>query len=229
MTMSLAPALLSSAATILPPVINALSNSSSSHVADQPVGSSDRILLSTSALPSAPTPQPERTLGGHFVDVPFQHLFYDLTGTETKSTSTTVQVIAPVKSLIQNFRDAQVVSLEAVVFPTANSLKIPVTVDLAWTPADVTASGTQVITTPGSARVTVGGLNLLNQGVLPCNLNYVNPCIKSPLPYTNHPRLNVHFMESPDAKLEGVKATIKASVFIRGILRLGHPLAVSHQ
>lgn len=188
------PAIAQALSTPSPPVSDPPAPSDS-NLASQPLPSTDGVVLSHQSLPQAPTPPLGSSLGrsSHSIIVPFQHLYFDLTGTESKSASITVQSIPKVVKLIALFRDAYLTSLEAVVFPSAPSLKIPVTVDLAWTTADLTVDGKDVLATPSSARITVGGLQLLHQGILPANLGYINPIIKSPIPYTNHPRLNIHF------------------------------------
>lgn len=230
--------LLASAATAIPSVVNALTSSKSSSPSPsssgpldmQPLPSSDSVVLSSQPLPPAPPPPLGSSLGrtSNRLVIPFQRLYYDLTGTETKSTSVTVQSLPNVASIIRGYRDAYLVHLEAIVFPSAPSLKIPVTVDLAWTTADVTVEGTNVLATPSSARITIGGLALMHQANLPCDLGYINPIIKSPIPYTNHPRLNIFFHSNPDALAEGTSAKTKASVVIRGSISVSHPLVTGH-
>lgn len=230
--------LLATAASTIPSVVNAFSSSkpsppSSSNSAPldmQPLPSSDSVVLSSQSLPPAPPPPLGSSLGHspNRLIIPFQRLYFDLTGTESKSNSVTVQSLPNVASIIKGYRDAYIVNLEAVVFPSAPSLKIPVTVDLCWTTADVTVDGTNVLATPSSARITIGGLALMHQATLPCDLGYINPIIKSPIPYTNHPRLNIFFHQNPDAVNEGVNAKTKASVIIRGSVSVSHPLVTGH-
>ncbi|BAD35018.1 coat protein [Bombyx mori latent virus] len=227
-----------SAASAIPSLVNAFSSSkppqtdnpSARSMDMQPLPSSDSVVLSSQPLPPAPPPPLGSSLGRspQRLIIPFQRLYFDLTGTETKSNSVTVQSLPNVSSIIKGYRDAYLVNLEAVVFPSAPSLKIPVTVDLCWTTADVTVEGFNVLATPSSARITMGGLALMHQATLPCDLGYINPIIKSPIPYTNHPRLNIHFHQSADAVLEGVRAGVKASVVIRGSISVSHPLVTGH-
>lgn len=235
------PLVASLATTAIPSIVDAFSSQSSSPPSTsrpnsspmdvQPVPSSDRVVLSSQSLPSAPAPPLGSSLGrsSHSLIIPFQKLFYDLTGAETKSTSTTISALANVASIIKPFRDAEIITLEAVVFPTAAALKIPVTVDLAWTTADVTVEGATVLATPSSARITVGGLALMHHASLPCPLNYINPIIKSPIPYTNHPRLCLYFHPSKDAIAQRTEADTKGSVVIRGTIRVSHPLVTGHE
>lgn len=229
MTELIAP-LASLALSAAPAIVDALSPSSpatkDTNLATQPLPSTDGVVLSHQSLPPSPPLPLGSSLGrsSSGIVVPFQSLIFDLTGTETKSASFTIQGLTKVAALIKPFRDATITSLEAIVFPSAPSLKIPVTVDLAWTTADLTVEGTNVLATPASARITVGGLQLLHQGILPADLGYINPIIKCPIPYTNHPRLNIYFHQNSDAVSEGTAAKVKATVFVRGTLRLSHPI-----
>lgn len=230
--------LLATAASAIPSVVNAFSSPKSSQVPTssstpldmQPMPSSDSVVLSSQSLPPAPPPPLGSSLGrsSNRLIIPFQKLYFDLTGTESKSNSVTVQSLTNVASIIKGYRDAYIVDLEAIVFPSAPSLKIPVTVDLCWTTADVTVEGVNVLATPSSARITIGGLALMHQATLPCDLGYINPILKSPIPYTNHPRLNIFFHQNPDAVSEGVDAKTKASVIIRGSISVAHPLVTGH-
>lgn len=149
---------------------------------------------------------------------------YDLTGTESKTWHIAVHHIGSVKRIIEPFREASLVSLEAAVFPSAPSVKIPVTVDLAWTPADVSPDSS-LLQTPGAIRLTIGSLETHNH-IYPANLNCLNPIIKSHLPYTDSPRLNLAFKQSAEAVAEGTRATIKASVIVRGLIAVSHPLLI---
>lgn len=230
--------LITTAASAIPSVVNAFSSSKPAQTSSspsnpldmQPMPSSDSVLLSSQPLPPAPPPPLGSSLGqsSHRLIIPFQRLYFDLTGTESKSNSVTVQSLPNVASIIKGYRDAYIVHLEAIIFPSAPSLKIPVTVDLCWTTADVTVEGSNVLATPSSSRITIGGLALMHQATLPCDLGYINPIIKSPIPYTNHPRLNIFFHQSQDAVNEGVNAKTKASVIIRGSISVSHPLVTGH-
>lgn len=224
---SLVPLAADLAITAAPAIINALmpsSNSSAQSAPDHNAG----VAMPSQALPTAPTPPLGSSLGngGNSVKIPFQYLAADLLGTEQKIYTVTVNAIDVITRHTRYFRDARLSHLEAVVFPTNESYKIPVSVDLVWTPADVTLSTGDVMKTPGSAKITVGGLNLVNHGVLPCNLGYVNPIVKSPIPYSNSPRLNIDFHQATDAVAEGLKAKRKGQVFIRGTIELSHPICV---
>lgn len=222
---SLLPLAADLAISAAPSIVNALTpskNSMPNPLPDHNAG----IALPAQTLPQAPPPPlgSSTPRSGSSVTIPFQYFAAGLTGTEQKIYTITANSLDVITRHTKYYRDAELTHLEAVVFPKAESYKIPVTVDLVWTPADVTMAFGDVMKTPGSARITAGGLNLVNHGVLPCDLNYVNPIIKCPIPYTNSPRLHVDFHQSKDAVDEGLKAKEKASVYIRGTIRLSHPI-----
>lgn len=151
------------------------------------------------------------------VKIPFQHLYYDITGAEKNTTSTTVAELAPVKNLTKFYRVAQLSDVEAVIFAGAPSVETPVTIDLVWTTADVISH--DPVTTPGGIRFTIGGLNVTNSGQLPCPLHLINPIIKSPVAFHDAPRLCVKFHPSHE------RATTKksATLVIRGNIILSEP------
>lgn len=131
----------------------------------------------------------------------FQFNVYDLTGTETESWSIATRSIGTLACIIQPFHEAHLTSVEAVVFPSAASIKIPVTIDLDWTPADV-VPGSSLLQTPGAVRLTIGSLCASDNHILPANLHCLNPVIKSHLPCTDSSKLTLGFNPSRDATTE---------------------------
>lgn len=228
----MADLLLSAASSLLPKAIDALVPSNPmqpADVADVAVPSSDRTVVSTQVLPPAPplplsTPKTPPRGPNTGVIVPFQIRLQDFSGSIPDSYTYTIAGLNDIKTLIKPFRDAVLLSLEAVVFPLAPAYKNPVTIDVAFTPADVTVANKQIISTPGSARLTCGGLHLLQSGVVPCDLGYINSIIKSPIPYSNSPRINFRCHQNPDV---ATTSTITlACLCVRGRLHLMHPLAI---
>lgn len=216
------------ASSLGPKIIDAISSNSDSNSQENPSSSSsgpmlgdNSIPVSVQTLPPAPPPPLGSSLGNSpgIISIPFQDLVLSVTGETSASFSQTIAACHPVKRHSQYFRDCWVSKLEAVIFPSASSLNSPVTVDLAWTPADVIAQGDAVLATPGSARLTVGGLSIYHQGVVSCDLGHINSIIKSAIPYTNSPRLNVFVLPSPKATTD-----VKAVVVIRGLLHCSHPI-----
>lgn len=209
--------LLASALTDL--VSNAISSASSSSnpPALLPGGFND---VSTLPLPIVPpSVSPTAVHSGSSVNIPFQQEYYGLTGGETGHASTTVPELSNVRDIIRYYQLCELVELEAVIFPSAGAYKTPLTVDLLWTPADVLA-GAVVLSKPGAVRFTIGGLNITNSGALPCPLQYVNRVIKSPVSYTNSPRLNVVFHKVPDHR---PNTGTSGSLVIRGVLKCSVP------
>lgn len=177
-------------------------------------------VVSTLPLPVVPTsvsPRPSHSLGS--VNIPFQVEYYGLTGQEKGHISTTLPEITLIKNIINYYQHAEVVELEAVLFSGSRSYEEPVTIDLLWSPADVVA-GSSILSKPGAVRFTIGGLNLADSGRLPCPLQYINRVIKSPISYSNSPRLNVVFHPVPASK---INTGTSGSLIIRGIIKCSTP------
>lgn len=186
----------------------------------------DRVVLSTQSLPPNPPPPLGSSLGrsASVVQFPFQAQVAiansNPNNTKQHFTSVLIQSLDTVKRHTAYFRDAWVSSLEAVVFPSAISLKEPVTLDLAWTAGDFTPKTNELLAVPASARLTVGGLSILHQGILPADLGHISPIVKSPIPYTNTPRLTVQVQAG------GTPTSDQAVVYVRGTLHCSHPILV---
>lgn len=205
----------------LPPPPN-----TSSPVVSGSVPGDDRVLLSTQSLPPNPPPPLGSSLGrsASVVQFPFQAKVAIANSNPNNSkqhfSSHLIQTLDSVKRHTAYFRDAWVSSLEAVVFPSAVSLKEPVTIDLAWTAGDFTPKSDELLAVPASARLTVGGLSILHQGILPADLGHISPIVKSPIPYTNTPRLTVQVQSG------GTPTSDQAVVYVRGTLHCSHPILV---
>lgn len=228
----MADLLLSAASSLLPKAIDAILPESSqkpADVADVALSGSDRTVMSTQPLPPTPSlplssshSSSRRPNTG--VIVPFQIMLQDFNGARADSFTYTIAGIPKIQQLVKPFRDAVLLSLEAIVYPLAPSYKNPVTIDVAFTPADVTVANLEIINTPGSARLTCGGLQLLHSGVITCDLGYINSIIKSPIPYSNTPRVNFRCLTNPDVPT--TSTTTLACLCVRGRIHLMHPLAI---
>lgn len=186
-------------------------SSSSSPSAPSAIMSGDPLPVPSLPIPRDTTPV-QTFSSGSSLTIPFQQEWYGLTGTETGTTSITLTELKPVKKAIESFRNARLQKCEVVIFAAARSVKDPVTVDLAWTPSSLVLDKDRFLDHPGAVSFTVGGLNITNGGLLPAPLQYLNPVIKSPIPYTDAPRLCAQFHQ---VSKELGKARI-ASVVIRG-------------
>lgn len=172
------------------------------------------------SLPLAPSPHlPRPQTANPSVTIPFQFQWYGLTGQEKGHTSITITEISIVKEITKFYRDVTLSHLEAVIFAGSRSYSEPVTIELCWTPA-TNAISSNILDHPGAIRFCVGGLNLTNSGVLPCDLNYINPIVKSPISYDNAPRLNVHFNQNEGSK---INTGTSGSLIIRGSLNCSVP------
>lgn len=174
-------------------------------------------------IPSMPVPRdtskvqvPHR---GPRLEIPFQQEWYGLTGTETGTASTTISELSNVKNIINFYENATLIQLEAVIFAYAPSVDKSLTVELAWTPANLTLGNKAILGTPGGCVFTVGGLNVTNGGILDAPLHHLNPVIKSPIPYDNQPRLNIKFHQVHTS----VQNRRSAAVIIRGVVAVDTP------
>lgn len=131
------------------------------------------------------------------------------------------------REIVKPYRSAVFEQLEAVVFPNAPSMRYPVTLDLAWVVDDARLDTNKVIETPGALRFTAGGAYLSGNEVLPCDFTYISSYLKSPIPYTDTARLNIVSNANPEipAAPAGTNATAKATVVVRGVIRLSSPLS----
>lgn len=174
-------------------------------------------------IPTLPVPrntEPVQTLSsGHRLTIPFQQEWYGLTGTETGNASITISELAVVKDIIKFYQNATLIEVEAAVFAYAPSVEKSLTVELAWTPANVTVGSSAILGVPGGCVFTVGGLNVTNGGILPAPLHQLNPVVKSPIPYDNQPRINVKFHQIYTT----VQNKRAAAVVIRGLLAVDTP------
>lgn len=174
--------------------------------------------IPTMPIPRNTTPVETHSSGPRLV-VPFQQEWYGLTGTETGTASITISELSSVKDIIKFYQNATLVEVEAAVFAYAPSVDKPLTVELAWTPANVTVGSNAVLGVPGGCVFTVGGLNVTNGGLLPAPLHQLNPIVKSPIPYDNQPRLNIKFHQIYTT----VQNKRTAAVVIRGSIAVDTP------
>lgn len=221
------PAIASLAAPIISSTLsNAMSQPETVLETSKPLSHNNTVYVSSAPLPPAPTPIPRPVANNSgSVVAPFQHHVTPFTlGTDVFMT-TTIPVLPSVAQLIKTFREAELLTLAAVAFPTPASMSKPCTLNLCWTPADVTPLQDAILSVPGSTSVTLGGFHTLASCDYPCDLGFVNAFIKHPLPFSNHPRLSMLASgSSPGA--ESTK-TIQCQLIIRGTIRLTHPLLVS--
>nr|WCR76259.1 polyprotein [Alfalfa virus F] len=183
-------------------------------------------------LRAPPLPSPARQLSTPVsasplsIELPFQWNYFDLTGTETKSSSLSIAASTHITELLPQYRYAKLINLELVVFPMAISMKYPQTVDVVWCTADQTITDGKIMATYGSQRISVGGpLNMSSHSILPANLSSLNPVVKDSVTYNDTPKICVRFYENADCKDLGIKAPICASLFIRGNIQLSSPTA----
>lgn len=175
------------------------------------------------SIPALPVPRNTTPVQvpthGAGVTVPFQQEWVGITGNEQGIASILITELHPIKALLPPFCNARLTKLEVVIFASARSVTEPVTVDLVWTPAHYVAGGDRFLDHAGATTFTVGGLDITNGGSLPAPLQYLNPVIKSAIPYVDTPRLNIKYHQM---NKEINKGRI-ASVVIRGEVMLDTP------
>lgn len=187
----------------------------------QPIPQSNSLALPTLQLPN-PSPIPIPLQTGTSVVVPFSSYFMTLRPDQEVVTSQALSSLSQIAKIIAAWRDASVLFAEAVIFPNANAAAYPTTAELAWTPNDLVPSAANIHNYPLYSSYTVGTYNLGTASTLPLDLSLINPVIKSPIPYTNGPRLTGL---CPLVNKDQVYKT--GSVLVRGRLILSNPLPVA--
>nr|QOJ37919.1 coat protein [Grapevine fleck virus] len=204
-----------------PPTSDAASPS-----ADQPAVSSSRSdsRLVSAPLPAAP-PAPTAIARNPRVSIhlPFQFLWYDITGTESSYTSLSIASRPEVVTVARPYRHARLTSLEAFVQPTASSATYPQTVDLCWTIDSVTPARSEILSVFGAQRIAWGSVHFSAPILLPAELSSLNPTIKDSLTYTDCPRLTCGFYRNDACVALGSSAPICGSILIRGVTECSAP------
>nr|AOF41062.1 polyprotein [Fig fleck-associated virus 2] len=180
-------------------------------------------LVQPPQLPPPPTASPKGSSTRLATDLPFQFNFYDVTGTETGSTTLDISSKDVVLKLLGPYRHGVLLSLEAVIMPSANAAKYPQTLDAVWSTADHIISASEILATYGGQRLTWGEASMNAALNLPADLSHLNPVIKDSTTYKDTPRLNLRFYQNPDSVSLGINAPISGSVIVRGVLRLSSP------
>nr|AOF41059.1 polyprotein [Fig fleck-associated virus 2] len=180
-------------------------------------------LVQPPQLPPPPSASSKGSSTRLATDLPFQFNFYDVTGTETGSTTLDISSKDVVLKLLGPYRHGVLLSLEAVIMPSANAAKYPQTLDAVWSTADHIISASEILATYGGQRLTWGEASMNAALNLPADLSHLNPVIKDSTTYKDTPRLNLRFYQNPDSVSLGINAPISGSVIVRGVLRLSSP------
>nr|ARK20052.1 coat protein [Diascia yellow mottle virus] len=150
---------------------------------------------------------------------PFQVSVADL-GVSEVNVQITLSSDPTLSQLTAFYRHADLVECSAVLFPNFTSSSNPTHCDLAWVPANSTASPKNILKTYGGNRFTLGGPITANEVIsVPLPMNSVNCTIKDSVLYTDSPRLLAY---SP-APLTA-KTIPSGTLVIRGKVRLSSPL-----
>lgn len=179
----------------------------------------DSKLAVNRPLPLADVPQAPTfaTSDNSSLIIPFQFAFHTH-GADEKFSSVAVRDFATILSLTEPYRLAQLVELDLVICPSQKAVTVGSTIHAAWTPAYLTLDKTQVLSVYGAQNVTFGGTFHTGTFTIPADLSVMNPIIKSPVSYSDTPRITLISLAQPSAG----KDTLCLS-YIRGKVKLSHP------
>lgn len=189
------------------------------------MGSTNDERTTNAPLPLPPRPvMSQDTITAAGIVIPFQFLLHNcVPAVANRLISTPVMANPRMLQITTGFRYATLENIELVMFPNARAAETPISVAAVWTPADVAVVADNLLTVPGSTVFTAGSYSMSHSFVLPADLNYLNPVIKSPIPFVDSPRISAVVLRSPEAEAEA-----NGYLLIRGNLRLSHPCAVPH-
>lgn len=180
-------------------------------------------LSNNPVLPALPVPRFSghlpQTAGNQGVLIPFQVSVFHINAASDSASSYTIRELSAVQTLLPYFRDVVVKQADVVVFPTVASKTVPASIDLCWSPS-YKILGSEVLSTPSSTRFNIGLDPALISSSLPCDFGHINPIIKSPIPYDDHPRLNIKIYQASGAS----SSVPLGELIIRGILQCSNPL-----
>lgn len=176
--------------------------------------------LAVPKMPSlAPIPIPIQA--GTSVVVPFSAYFATaFSGPDIVETQR-ISAVDQIAKMIRPWRDVSVFECEATIYPRSFVNGKAITIELAWSPSNVTPTKDNLHNFPTWTSFTCGTYNMALHGTLPLDLSYANPVIKSPIPYLNDPRLTALIRDNGETPDKNPLATIN----IRGRLICSNPLA----
>lgn len=152
------------------------------------------------------------------VIIPFQFDVDTLNVAADSHTSYLLTENENIKSILQYYRDATLVELCLVAFPGNEAYDHPVTLDFVWTPSYKIIVDSH-LSTVGGVRTVIGKDSTAQAYTLPCDLNHINPVIKSPIKYDDTPRLNSRCFKSTMHK-QGERTV---TLVLRGSVRVSNP------
>lgn len=222
--MSLTP-LITTASNLVKDVLQPAQPPSPAPQSGTPVSPAANPVSSSIAPPSLPTqaPIPVPVQTGVSVVVPFCTWIASVSASQAATESKLLSTLSQVSKIIHNYRDASLLHAELVIFPSANAAKYPVTIQLCWSPGDSVPTKTNIHNYAMFTQTSIGVYTLSRNFLLPIDLNYISPVLKSPIPYVNCPRVTVIY-EATDTSAPA--QTYSASVYARGKILLSNPLAI---
>lgn len=157
----------------------------------------------------------------HSFVVPFSRNIFDATG-KHQHLSYGVASVKPLSEIIKSAQLATLEHLELAIYPAQHSGDYGVTADVLWTTNDIVPTTTEFFEYPGSTRATFSGTPASGPYVIPCDFARINRIVKSPVSFTNAPRINVNvWLNTSATKVNNTN--ILASFILRGSVRLSYP------
>nr|P15158.1 RecName: Full=Coat protein; AltName: Full=Virion protein [Belladonna mottle virus] len=147
-------------------------------------------------------------------------------GTAETAAQVSLQTADPITKLTAPYRHAQIVECKAILTPTDLAVSNPLTVYLAWVPANSPATPTQILKLRvygGQSFVLGGAISAAKTIEVPLNLDSVNRMLKDSVTYTDTPKL-LAYSRAPT----NPSKIPTASIQISGRIRLSKPMLIAN-
>ncbi|CAA76072.1 coat protein [Physalis mottle virus] len=145
-------------------------------------------------------------------------------GTAETAAQVSLQTADPITKLTAPYRHAQIVECKAILTPTDLAVSNPLTVYLAWVPANSPATPTQILRVYGGQSFVLGGaISAAKTIEVPLNLDSVNRMLKDSVTYTDTPKL-LAYSRAPT----NPSKIPTASIQISGRIRLSKPMLIAN-
>nr|AZF99028.1 coat protein [Ullucus tymovirus 1] len=167
-------------------------------------------------------PKPSSELSPAMV-LPFQFVATTF-GTSETAAQVSLSSSPVITKLTSLYRHAQLIECCAIITPTYLAVANPITINIAWVPANSTASPSDILNVFGGASFTFGGAITTTKAIsVPLPIDSINPMLKDSVLYTDTPKL-LAYTAAPTTPLKAPSASIQ----IRGKIRLSSPLLQSN-
>lgn len=159
---------------------------------------------------------------GSCMILPFQFILHDYTGEQFLS-STDISAHGGLAKLTAPYRFAKLESLEVVVYPRQSASEYAGTVEVMFTPSDVSITSSGMMGHVGCTSISVGGpIGFVSNSSVLCPLDRFSPVVKSPFLPTDRVRVWVNHWLNAKATKASNAAHILTTV-LRGTILLSYP------